>query len=497
MPIARNVVLMESSPDLQEVARRFRRIAPAIDQCTIRIVEESSILTSVRRDVPEPVARSTDRGAMVTVARGDGVGYAATSDLSEAGLKAAAERAVQWARASRGRTVFENAPPRLAMTEKFHANGGSGPDWTPAERIELLRRESADCRIDDRIVDWQASLWTIRSRQLLAAANGEDIFQEHELAVPALHVVASDRQLTQVRSWGGRNNGLCQKGSARQVAERSGFKGAGRQTAEQALQLLTAPNCPTGTFDLLLMPDQMMLQIHESIGHPLELDRILGDERNYAGTSFVTPDMFGSYRYGSELLNVTHDPTRAEEFATFAYDDEGSRAHRQYLIRDGVLIQPLGGALSRQRMARASWDGCVATARASSWNRPPIDRMSNLNLEAGASTFEQIVSSMDDGMLMQTNASWSIDDSRNKFQFGCEWGQRIRGGRLAEVVRNPNYRGISATFWRSLAMVGDASTVQVLGSPFCGKGEPNQLIRVGHASPACKFSAVAVFGAER
>ena len=207
--------------------------------------------------------------------------------------------------------------------------------------------------------------------------------------------------------------------------------------------------------------------------------------------------MFGSYRYGSELLNVTHDPTRAEEFATFAYDDEGSRAHRQYLIRDGVLIQPLGGALSRQRMARASWDGCVATARASSWNRPPIDRMSNLNLEAGASTFEQIVSSMDDGMLMQTNASWSIDDSRNKFQFGCEWGQRIRGGRLAEVVRNPNYRGISATFWRSLAMVGDASTVQVLGSRFCGKGEPNQLIRVGHASPACKFSAVAVFGAER
>src|SRR5467141_2834316 len=185
MPIAQSILPMEPSSDLQEVARRFRRIAPAIDQCTIRIVEESSIFTSVRRDVPEPVACSTDLGAMITVARGDGVGYAATSDLSEAGLKAAAERAVQWARASRGRTVFDSAPPRLAMTEKFHANGGSGPDWTPAERIELLRRESADCRIDDRIVDWQASLWTIRSRQLLAAANGEDIFQEHELAVPA------------------------------------------------------------------------------------------------------------------------------------------------------------------------------------------------------------------------------------------------------------------------------------------------------------------------
>ena len=497
MPIAQNIFPMESSPDLQEVARRFRRIAPAIDQCTIRIVEESSILTSVRRDVPEPVARSTDLGAMVTVARGDGVGYAATSDLSEAGLKAAADRAVQWARASRGRSVFEGAPLRLATTEKFHSNGGSGLDWTPAERIDLLRRESAGCRIDDRIVDWQASLWTVRSRQLLAAAGGEDVFQEHEFAIPALHVAASNRQLTQVRSWGGRNNGLCQKGSARQVTERSGFAGAGGRTAEEALQLLAAPNCPTGTLDLLLMPDQMMLQIHESIGHPLELDRILGDERNYAGTSFVTPEMFGSYPYGSPLLNITFDPTRPEEFATFTFDDEGSRARRQHLIRDGILLQPLGGALSRQRMPRAGWDGFVATARASSWNRAPIDRMSNLNLEPGSSTFEQMVSSIDDGLLMQTNASWSIDDSRNKFQFGCEWGRRIRGGRLGEVVRNPNYRGVSATFWRSLTMVGNASTVQVLGTPFCGKGEPNQVIRVGHASPACKFTQVAVFGAER
>jgi predicted Zn-dependent protease len=488
---------MEPSPDLQEVARRFRRIAPAVDQCTIRIVEESSVFTSVRRDVPEPVACSTDIGAMVTVARGDGVGYAATSDLSEIGLKAACERAVRWARASRARSVFDGNPPRLAPTEKFHSNSGSGMDWTLAERLDLLRHESAGCRIDDRIVDWQASLWTVRTRQLLAATDGEGVYQEHEFAIPALHVAASNRELTQVRSWGGRHNGLCQKGGARQVTERSGFAGAGRRTGEEALQLLAAPNCPTGTFDLLLMPDQMMLQIHESIGHPLELDRILGDERNYAGTSFVTPDMFGTYRYGSELLNVTYDPTRPEEFATFAYDDEGTKAQRRYLIRDGILMQPLGGALSRQRLPRAGWDGSVATARASSWNRPPIDRMSNVNLEPGTSTFDQMVSSIEDGILMQTNASWSIDDSRNKFQFGCEWGQRIRSGRLAEVVRNPNYRGISATFWRSLAMVGEASTVQVLGSPYCGKGEPNQLIRVGHASPACKFSAVAVFGAER
>jgi len=489
---------MSPSRDLEEIARRFRRIAPATEQCTIRVVEESSTTTSVRRDVPEPVTRSIDRGAMVTVAEGDGLGYAATTDLSEAGLRSAAERALRWARCTRGRTVFADAPPRLAPgTGRHHRVAVAEPDWTVAERIDLLRQESSQCRIDDRIVDWQASLWTIRSRRLLASAGGDELLQQHDFAVPALHVVASGGGLTQVRSWGGRNNGLCQQGSARQVAQRSGFAGAGRRTAQQALQLLQAPKCPTGTFDLLLMPDQMMLQIHESIGHPLELDRILGDERNYAGTSFVTADMFGSYRYGSALLNVTYDPTRAEEFATFAYDDEGSAAQRRHLIRDGILLEPLGGALSRQRVERASWDGFVATARASGWNRPPIDRMSNLNLEPGSSSLEQLVSSIDDGILMQTNASWSIDDSRNKFQFGCEWGQRIRSGRLTEVVRNPNYRGISATFWRSLAMVGNASTVEVLGSPFCGKGEPNQLIRVGHASPACKFSEVAVFGAER
>jgi predicted Zn-dependent protease len=246
------------------------------------------------------------------------------------------------------------------------------------------------------------------------------------------------------------------------------------------------------------MPDQMMLQIHESIGHPLELDRILGDERNYAGTSFVTLDMFGTYQYGSPLLNVVYDPTREFEFANFAFDDDGAPAQREYLIKDGILVRPLGGVVSQQRArrTRSAIDG-VATTRAHGWNRPPIDRMSNLNVEPGTTSFADMVASIDDGVLMQTNTSWSIDDSRNKFQFGCEWGQRIRGGKLAEVVRNPNYRGISATFWRSLAMVGDPATVEVLGTPYCGKGEPNQIIRVGHASPACMFRGVDVFGAER
>jgi predicted Zn-dependent protease len=234
----------------------------------------------------------------------------------------------------------------------------------------------------------------------------------------------------------------------------------------------------------------MMLQIHESIGHPLELDRILGDERNYAGTSFVTLDMFGRYAYGSPLLNVTFDPTEAHEFASYGWDDEGNKAERVTLIEDGVLRRPLGGVTSQ---ARSGLPG-VANARASSWNRPPIDRMANLNVEPGDQSFDELVGQVERGVYMRTNVSWSIDDSRNKFQFGCEYGRLIEDGQLKGVVKNNNYRGISATFWRNLKAVGDRSTREVLGTPFCGKGEPNQIIRVGHASPACLFSDVDVFG---
>ncbi len=238
------------------------------------------------------------------------------------------------------------------------------------------------------------------------------------------------------------------------------------------------------------MPDQMILQIHESIGHPLELDRILGDERNYAGTSFIKTEDFGRYQYGSSLLNVSFDPEIPEELASYRQDDDGSPARKEYLIREGRLLRPLGGALSQHR---SGLEG-VASSRASSWNRAPIDRMANLNLEPGDKSFAQLVAGIERGVLMSYNRSWSIDDARNKFQFGCEWGQLIEDGELKGVVKNPNYRGISAQFWRNLSAVGDAGTFEVLGTPYCGKGEPNQVIRVGHASPACVFSDVDVFG---
>ncbi|MDH5208305.1 MAG: TldD/PmbA family protein [Burkholderiaceae bacterium] len=487
--------------DPEFLAQRFRRLAPASDYCSLRVVEERSESVSVRQDRPEPVSASLDHGAMVTVIDGDGIGYAAVSDLSDDGLRWALSRAAEWAALARERSVFAGRAPQLATPEGRYASPTERPvHWSKADRIDVLMRESRACRLSDRIVDWQASLWTVSAQQMLITADSrpeQAALQVFDFTIPGLHVVAHEGGVTQTRSWGGRYNGFCQQGGL-EVIDRSGFIGSGRSTAEEALQLLAAANCPSGRMDIVLMPDQMMLQIHESIGHPLELDRILGDERNYAGTSFVTLDMFGTFQYGSPLLNVTYDPTRGTEFASFAFDDEGTAAERTFLIREGRLLRPLGGTSSLQRAQRSvpSLAG-VATTRACAWNRPPIDRMSNLNVEPGESSLDDMIGATEYGVLMKTNRSWSIDDSRNKFQFGCEWGQMIRNGRLAEVVRDPNYRGVSRDFWRSLAMVGDAGTLEIMGTPYCGKGEPNQAIWVGHASPACRFSGVDVFGAER
>ncbi len=473
------------------LAEHFRQVALPVDFCSLRYVRECSEYLDVRQDVVQPVATSESSGAMLTVYAGGGMGYSATSDLSLSGLRRAAEQAHDWARLSARRSVVDFSQLIVAPPQGEYASVELQP-WHSvplSEKLDLLRGECARLKTDDRIVDWDASLWYTETDTLYLTADGGHVEQRFRYLVPMLSATANAGAETQTRSFGGR--GYCRQGGL-EILEHVGFRTAAPRIAQEALQLLMAPNCPAGTMDVLLAPDQVILQIHESVGHPLELDRILGDERNYAGTSFVTPDMFGTYRYGSDLLNITFDPTRPEQFVSYGFDDEGQPARREYLIQHGILQRGLGGLTSQRR---ANLPG-VANARASGWNRPPIDRMANLNLEPGAASLEEMIAAVDHGIYMQTNCSWSIDDSRNKFQFGCEWGQLIEGGRLTTVVKNPNYRGISATFWRSLTMVGNRDTVAVLGTPNCGKGEPNQAIRTGHAAPACLFADVEVFGGE-
>jgi len=462
------------------------------DYWSLRFVEETSQSYSVRKNVAQPLAFTTDRGVMASVYADGGYGYAATSDTSDAGLREVLDRAARWARATArfalddSRTLPKPSPRGGYASPSLDAALPSRREW-----YEMLARESEGAGCDPRIVDWEALVDVQEETHRLVTSEGGDVVQRFRFLFPSISVTAHADGVTQQRSLNG-YRGICQQ-SGIEILARFGFEGGGRRIAEEALELLAAPNCPSERMDVLLAPDQMVLQIHESIGHPLELDRILGDERNFAGTSFVTPDMFGRYRYGSQRLNITFDPTTLpEELASYAFDDEGTPAERTYLIREGTLMRPLGGAISQ---AQSGLPG-VANARADGWNRPPIDRMANLNLEPGDATFDELVASIEHGVMMETSSSWSIDDSSNKFQFGCERARVIENGKLGGVVKNPNYRGISAEFWRSLARVGNADAVRVLGTTYCGKGEPGQTIRVGHASPPCVFTNVDVFGGE-
>ncbi len=470
--------------------QRLQNSLPAVDFCSFRYVNFLSETVSVRQSVAQAPENQDDCGVMVTILDKGGYGYAATSDLSEAGLKKAVQQAQQWAACSRGRLVapmdLHSCPPPV-IGEYVHKVQQPWHSESLAHKVALLQAETETASIDSRIVDSFAELEWRQLEQFYLSSHGSEIWQQTEYLMPSLRVYGNQAADTQRRSFGGGYTG--QQGGLELLASMN-FYGSGRRLADEVLQLLAAPNCPSDRRNLLLAPDQMVIQVHESIGHPLELDRILGDERNYAGTSFVTPNLFGHYQYGSELLNVTFDPSIEQQFASYGYDDDGLSADKTYLIERGILKRPLGGFFSQQR---AQLQG-TANARACHWNRPPIDRMANLNIEAGDQPVEQLISEVENGVLMRGNRSWSIDDSRNKFQFGCEWGQLIENGQLTQVVKNPNYRGISATFWRNLTGVGDANSFEVLGVSSCGKGEPNQMIFVGHASPVGRFHDVDVFG---
>lgn len=487
--------LPQTTGDLKHSAAA---VMPPVAFWSLRLVETEEQVLRVRQGVLQPPSYRSTSGILVSVIDGRGMGYAATPDTTPAGLCAAAGQARDWARRVGSLGLTGLGPTHLGLTPGGPVAGAPvslayrSPVESPwqraplAETIGLLHDAGRRLKCHARIVDWEAGLHLRATRTLLVTSAGGEIEQCFSDVTADLMALAHHGNLSERRSFGGD----CGRQGGVEVLEGLGFTSVAGRVAEEALILAEAPPCPSGRMDLLLLPSQMILQVHESIGHPLELDRILGDERNYAGGSFVTPEMFGTYRYGSKLLDVTYDPGVPGELASFAADDEGTPAERQYLIRAGVLERPLGGAGSQ---IRAGLPG-VACTRAEGWHRPPIDRMANLNLEPGATPFEDLVRGIERGVLMDTNRSWSIDDRRNKFQFGCELGALIRDGEVRDIVRNPGYRGVSASFWRGLAAVGDRSTWRVMGLSTCGKGEPNQTMNVGHAAPACVFRDVEVFG---
>ncbi len=459
-----------------------------VDYLSLREVKSKTISLSVRNEIFEGLSSSQDHGIMVEVMMNGQLAYSATNTVEFDAIRECALKAKETALMAGpfGLSKFseEQRPSTVGV---YNSPGTIGLEaFNPKQSTEFLMNLSLAMKIDDRIISRTAYQYITEMETHFVSSNGSDVKQKILRTMNGVDAVASSEKGSQRRRFG--EDQSTQFGLEKMNHEF--FMAHAKRVASEALELLDAEDCPTEVMDLILAPDQLFLQIHESIGHPLELDRILGDERNYAGWSFVKPEHFGTLQYGSKLMNVTFDPTVVGQNASYFSDDIGNRATREFLIKDGVLLRGLGSLESQKRLNLPG----VASQRSTSWNRAPIDRMANINLEPGTSSLDDMIKSVKRGIFMQSNRSWSIDDYRNKFQFSCEYARLIEDGKLTKVVKNPNYRGITAPFWNQLKMVGDKSTFEIGGLSNCGKGEPNQVIFVGHASPVCLFSNIEVFG---
>ncbi len=478
-----------ANPNLNDL---INSIDLPVDWVGLRKSREIAIARSARDGKPQNNSTTISEGIMVEILIDGQIGYGATNILTPAGIQTAATAAYHQAVAA---SAYKIHPFTIAQRPKVTGQYISPTvqpfnTLTPSEISEQLSKICHTLKVGEKIVQTSATIIARELETWFVSSNGSDVYQKFLLMTTDYAATAQDGAIIQHRSDRG---GLakCYQGGMEYFLTPNLWTRV-QQVGNQAVELLTAQECPTETTTLVLAPDQLLLQIHESVGHPLELDRILGDERNYAGGSFVKPTDFGNLVYGSPLMNITFDPTVAGEFASYSFDDTGATADREYIIRDGVLERGLG---SLESQARLNLPG-VACSRACSWNRPPIDRMANINLEPGEHSFQEVISGIEHGIYMESNRSWSIDDRRHKFQFSCEYAQLIENGKLTSTVRNPNYRGVTPQFWGNLAAVGNADTWEMYGSPFCGKGEPNQIIWVGHGSPVAAFTNIEIFGGD-
>jgi len=478
-------------PLINHPQKWFDSLDLAADWVGLRIVDDRGTTLSLRDGQPHhPPTLTHQRGAMVEVQVAGHFAYAATPDLSPEGLRQAAHRAYRQAQSLAQWGVYPHSPGVRPVVQG--ADTLAPPQGLSlGETVDLLRWVCQELRSGqgaESIVQTHATAHSAQGRSWLLSSQGTTLYREKARISTHYAAIAQDGPQVQQRTDHGYYACTYRGGWERVPQESLGARA--RQVGEEAVALLSAPDCPTETTTLVLAPDQMLLQIHESVGHPLELDRILGDERNYAGGSFVQPEDFGRLQYGSPLMTVTFDPTVEEEIAAYGFDDTGHRAERVTLIDRGLLVRGLGSLESQERLGLPG----VACGRATSWNRPPIDRMANLNLEPGTTPLGDLLASIERGVYMHTNRSWSIDDRRYKFQFGCELAYAIENGEIKGLLRNPNYRAVTPQFWHSLRQVGDGNTCETYGSPVCGKGEPNQMIDVGHRSPVCVFEGIEVFG---
>lgn len=475
-------------------SKEFKKYQTQADYVAFKTVTEKTRDFSVRNGKPDHLTEFTDSGLLIEVMINGTIGYGSTCEISTNGIKHAFEKAYSMTQMASHFPVFKfDSSIRPVSKGHYSSKISENLDQLSISEIySFLQKTSQRLKSHPKIITGTADAMLIECQQNYISSLGSEIDQQFNLVVHSYEATAQDGQETQSRSLhGGRGN--CFQIGAEYFKNLGAIEKALNtcdQIAHDARELLYAENCPNQTCDLILAPDQMLLQIHESIGHPLELDRILGDERNFAGWSFIQPEDFGQLQYGSSLMNVVFDPDSENELASYRFDETGNPAEKKYLIQNGILKAGLGSLESQMRSKISG----VANARSSSWNRAPIDRMANINLEGGHLSLAEMISQVENGVLMQSNKSWSIDDYRRKFQFGCEYAQKIENGKLTRLLKNPNYRGVTVPFWNSLAALTKTDTIETYGSPYCGKGEPSQIIRVGHSSPYALFKNIEVFG---
>ena len=461
-----------------------------VSYADVRVVEHRDRHVSTKNGKMGTVSASESVGAGVRVLAGGCWGFAATDGLSREGIERVAKQAVEIAHAS---AQAKKKDIELAPEEKYEAVWVSPCGIDPfsvsvEENLGLLLAIDAELRKNQGVTLAEAGLVFTRERQVFASSLGSRIDQTRTTSGAgfAAHCYKDDE--IQKRSYPNSFGGQHQLKGYELIADLDLIGNAAR-VAEEAVALHSAAQCPEGEFDLILDSSQLGLQIHESIGHPIELDRVLGSEANYAGMSFLTLDKLGSLRYGSSIVNVVAD-ARLEHgpgLGTFAFDDEGVPAQCSPIIRDGLFT---GYLTSRETAAAIGQPRSNGAMRADGWARIPLIRMTNVSLLAGEQPLEAVFDG--DGIYMETNRSWSIDDRRLNFQFGCEIGWEIRGGKRVRMLKNPSYSGVTPEFWNSCAAIADRRHWTLWGTPTCGKGQPEQVMGTGHGASPARFRRVKV-----
>jgi TldD protein len=450
-----------------------------------RVMHRRSEAMTARDGEIEELSQDESAGIGVRALVGSSWGFFAVPELSDAAARAAGRRAAQIAAAS---ALVPGPKADLVPT------GAGAGSWASACRIDPLSVPlsakgdllvTATGAARDAGADLAEGIYQIwDTRKWFVSSEGHRIDQHIRECGAGITASAIGDHEIQRRSWPSHRGQYGTRGW--ELVDELELTANAPRMAEEARALLTAPLCPSGDTTLILGGEQLALQIHESVGHAIELDRILGWEAAFAGTSWLDLDRLGTLRYGSELMNITIDPTIPGALGSFGFDDEGTPATKRDAVRNGIWVGVLAG---RDSAAVAGLD-YAGSVRADGWARLPMVRMTNVGLEPGPHTLDEMIAATDDGVFMDINRSWSIDDRRLNFQFGCEIGYEIKNGKRGRMLRNPTYTGIGPTFWESMDML--SSETVAWGTPNCGKGQPGQIGHTGHPAAPARFRGVRV-----